>query len=254
MEDTLGLNAAITNLLETGKALAATTLLKGTPERTGVYYLVGPDGKAEMKVADPDWHRELLATPSDLRRFIENVADHNDGTTFYDEQKITFVFDLDDRRNLATTTLVPTPQYIWLAQKSGQTMTQKDFVRLLRINFRSATDGTLLGLVRNLKFSSNADAAGSIQQGRESMGRSIVNEVRGESAIPEEVALTIPIFENHPFMASVNCAVEVITAEQTFKLTPFPLSLKIAMDSALADIAELLSAEGLPPLYRGSPS
>jgi hypothetical protein len=103
------------------------------------------------------------------------------------------------------------------------------------------------------KFSSAADGAGSIQHSRESIGRSINAAVTGEAALPEDVWLTVPVFENHPFRARIACALEIMPQDQTFQLLPFPLEVQQAMDTALADVVNTLKGENVPPAFRGSP-
>jgi hypothetical protein len=61
--------------------------------------------------------------------------------------------------------------------------------------------------------------------------------VTGESSFPEELVLDIQVFENFDFRVKVACAVEIFPADQRFKLTPFPLELKKAMDETMRYIA-----------------
>lgn len=243
---------AIDKIVDLATKAKKTEILKA-PERDGVYFLVGPGGQAKKIVADPSWHHEQLATPAELKAFIESISLTN-GAIFYDEQQIVCVYDRDDRRNLAACKLRLSPQYLWLRDNSQNAMNQQTFVRTLRIMFRNCNETSLLALVRNLKFSSAGEAAGAIQQGRESMSRHIINEVRGEAAIPEEITLAIPVYENHPFTGQVICAVEVMLAEQMFKLTLLPMSLRRCVDDALEDIRVLLDADDMPPMFKGSPS
>lgn len=242
------------------RAAHKTEILKADGEPRGVYYLVGPDGKAHRTVAGPDWHGERLATPAQLRTF---VADHSAGTEdgkgvlFYDESRIVYVYDEGDRRDRAVCELVQSPQFKLLTALSDapKNFDQASFVRLLRITLRGCLppDGNLLPLVRNLKFTSGAETERDVQHGRESVGRQVTAAVRGVDAIPEEVTLLVPVFENHNFKARVACAVEVMTHEQAFRLTPYPLEIKHAMDEAMESVAEVLGSDGLPAAYRGNP-
>lgn len=231
-----------------------TDVLKVSGEREGVYFLVGPDGKATKHVADPSWHREQLETPGELAAFVDSEKGDR-SVVFLNEKQVIFVKDLADRRDIATCTLIETPQIQWLKQCSGKQLQQADFVRLLRITFRGALgpDSGLVALIRNLKFSTAADGGANIQHARESIGRSVMAEVRGESAIPEEVTLRVPVFENHPFIAPVSCAIEVFPHEQAFRLTPFPLQVRMAVDAALANIEELFGVDAMPQVFRGQP-
>lgn len=246
-----GIAEAIDRVAALATGAQKSILLPGAPERKGVYILVGPDGKAETKVAAPDWHREHLATPSDLKEFVQKYQTEK-SAVYYSESQVSFIYDQGDRRDKAMCDLMLSPQYLWLTNDAKNAMNQQTFVRTLRIIFRGCHEGNLLGIVRNLKWNSAGESAGAIQQGRESMAKSVIAEVRGEAAIPEETALVVPVFENHAYAARIACAVEVLPAEQMFRLTPYPMALRHAMDEALASIAELFDGEGLPPLHRGS--
>lgn len=249
------MGSAIQQIERLVKDANKTDVLDVKGERPGTYYLVGPDGAATKHVADPAWHHEKLASPGELRRFIEANKDQG-SAVFYDETKVVFVRDLDDRRDVAICELKETPQFQWLKGQSGMMHSQAELVRVLRIIFRGCLppDGGLLSLIRNLKFNATADGGANLQHARESLGRAITAQVTGEQAIPEETTLMIPVYENHPFLARVVCAIEVFPQEQKFKLTPYPMELRRANDDTLASIAELLTDDGLPPVFRGSPS
>lgn len=250
--ETAGLAQAIKEIERLVTAANRTTLLEARGERGGVYFLVGPDGRAERVLAEPAWSAERLATPAELLRFIQERAGEK-SAVFFGESGATFFYDRDDRRAKASCELVTSPQYQWLAHAKGGVMSQADLVRLLRITFRGClpADGNLLALVRNLKFSTAGEAAVSIQHGRESLGKRVEAAVTGEGVLPEEVTLFIPVFENHPFKARVACALEVCPHEQGFRLTPYPLEVRNALDAAVEDVGTLLTASGLPPAYRG---
>lgn len=241
----------------TKKAMTAQVIQ--VPERKGVYLLQKPDGTAEMMVADPSWHNEVLDTPEELVRFIkDDIAngggDANTAAIFYSEQFINFVYSLEDRRDIATCMLKQSPQYQWLAKFGGQPMTQASLVRALRIDFRGCLQHEgFLTVVRNLKWAVNSDGERAIQHGRESMGKNLIAELKGEAAIPEETALLVPVFDNWNGRKLVRCAVEIDPANQSFAITPYPQEMKTAMDDTLADIAEAFEAiEGLG-VYRGRP-
>lgn len=249
--DSEGMAGAVEKIAELATAGIKTTTFTHESERKGVYYVVGPDGKAVKTLADPAWHHERLGTPAELVRFIEEHKGES-GVVFYGEASVVYVYDINDRRNVAVCELKTTLQYGWLLNPTGA-MRQTDFIRLLRITLRGCLppDSGLLSLVRNLKFNVTTDGGGTVQHGRESIGRSLKAELTGEGSIPEEVRLIVPVFQNHPFSALVTCAVELAPQEQTLQLTPYPMEARRAMDEALADIAERFAGDGMPPAYRG---
>lgn len=260
------LGSAIKEIERITNAAIRTTVLDVKGEPKGMYYLVGPDGKAELQTAEPAWHSELLDTPEELKKFIEvfqgitfdNVgADKGeaDPAVFIAPGEIIFVHDLADRRDVSLCTLAQTEAYKWLAEKSGSQMTQADFIRLLRITFRGCTsaDSVLISLLRKLQFNAASEVSGNLQHGRESVGRSIQSEMVGKDAVPEELTLNVPIFENHVFVAPITCAIEIFPQERVFKLTPYPMQVRRAMDEAMADIETVLTGEDMPPVFRGKP-
>lgn len=152
-----------------------------------------------------------------------------------------------------------------LSEWSGETRearkataySQADFIRLLRIDFAGTHDPVvLLNRVRRMTWTSVTTS--ERQTAKESMGRSIEAQA-GTSAesIPEEITLTVPVFENPGERAvyPVRCAVEVLPEERQFRLTPLPGEVERVFGLALASIAERLAAM-LPkdvPVYIGVP-
>lgn len=69
-----------------------------------------------------------------------------------------------------------------------------EFVRWLVQNLRDEFDAAapgLLGTIRNLKFLTADAQTGNIQQGRESMGRTIDKEITGAKDLPETVTINV---------------------------------------------------------------
>lgn len=229
-------------------------ILSADSEPKHVYYLAGKDG-CQRVVAEPQPLAATIATPEAFVDFCKvQVPDTGQAITYYSESAIILLMDKKERRNKATCPLSLSPQYLWLEKQSNQQMSQANFVRLLRIVFAGCLDGfNLLNVIRNLKWSAGSGTEGNLQHGRESMGKSLTAEVRGENAIPEDVTLTIPIWENWRVNQQVRCAVEIFPQEQQFKILPFPLELRRAMDAALAGLKELLDQDGLPDCYEGKP-
>jgi hypothetical protein len=242
---------AIEKLQQLTSAAAKTTVFPVDVEPKGTYYLVGPDGKAELKVAAPGWHGEKLATPQQLADFVADRKTEN-SVVFYNETGIHFVYDRDDRRDGAYCKLLISPQYSYLSSACSA-MKQSDFIRLLRIQFRGCLgESNLLPLAKNLKFTNDQAAAGQYEQGRQSLSRGVVAQVTGADAFPEEVTLTVPVFENFEMRTTIDCALEVMPMEQQFKLTPFPLELSAAMNETLVAIAGLFTGKDMPPIYKGA--
>lgn len=146
--------------------------------------------------------------------------------------------------------LVSSDEYEWLSTQSSKDMNQEAFIRTLRITLRSCFPNTaLLTIIREVKFDSTTGVTSETQHGRQSISRSIINEVKGLGTIPEEVQLSVQPYENLPYKATVTCAIEINEKTATFKLTPYPGELTKAIESVLAEAVKRLPEE--VPCFRG---
>ena len=253
----------LVNLVKEVKALTEQAMrgeiIRDTPERKGVYFVRNNEGVLEEHTSGPRWHTEVMDSPVQLAAFMrEYDLLSKRGASFYSGGGITTVYDIADRRDIVTCPLKWSQQYTFLdgrAKPGAGAMSQGDLVRILRILFRNCLpqDSVLLSLIRQLKFSAIGENSVAIAHGNESMGRSINNKVSGESAIPDELALLVPIFENHPFRFQIVCALEIFPADSAFKLTPYPGEVQKAMDAALESVRETITGDGLPPAFMGTP-
>lgn len=234
-----------------------TTTFTTNHEPSGYYYIVGPDGNASLQLGTPDWHKETLDSPKEMENFI--IQRKKDGAfdnpaLFYNEQQLVLCYDINDRRDRTVCKLEPSQQYTKLSEIAGKILPQKDIIRLLRIIFRGCLgDSGILNLLRNIKWSVNDGGDSQIQQGRESLGRQIIQQVQGVEVIPEELALTIPMFDNHPTRQRIECAIDVAVESRGFSITPYPQELRKAMEQTLDDISIQFAKEGYPPAFRGTP-
>jgi len=226
-----------------------------SPSLPGVVFVQDKDGDIEERDKPRADYRTKLDTPAAFVDYVkERFKESGAGTVFYTETGLVYVFGDDFAKDRALCPLTLSPQFKKLAAVAGQPLSQQQFVRLLRVDFNGCVGPEgLLPLVRNLKWTSGGESSGNIQHGRESMGRSITAEVRGEQAIPEETYLVVQPWENFPFSTRVDCAIEIDAANKTFALTPYPLSMRRALDAAVDQLAELLTQPGLPPAFLGQP-
>lgn len=218
-----------------------------------VAWKIGPDGHAEKLIVDPKPLAVVLDTPDALVNYANAEADKQKAEFYCSETRIILVLDKAVRRDIATCPLPLSPQYAWLKGKT-EPRTQRDFIRLLRIELRGCLppDSNLLTLARSLKWQTNAETTGNVQHGKESMGRNIDSQVSGPGSIPEEIALTVPVFESFPYRARIACAIDVQVSDQKLQLVPYPLEVDRAMHEAMTEIMLLLSSTELP-CYEGKP-
>ncbi len=224
-------------------------------EPPGYYFVRNPGGKAELVKAKPSLHCEKIESPVEMDKFIAQRMGAKallNPAIFYDEDAVVLAYDIDDRRDFAICNLQRSSQWNKLQQVANKAMPQKDFIRLLRVDFRGClADTSLLNLLRGVQWTANDSGQTNIQHGKESLGRQITSQVQGVDVIPEELALTIPVFENHSFRVRVQCAIDVIVDSRSFGITPFPQEMHNALESALDDILLQFSKEGYPPAFRG---
>lgn len=234
-------------------AAARTTFLQRPGDPKHVVHMVGPYGLVEKQEVEPAPLAVTLATPAELAQYSTDQADPLKAHVFYGEDGIVLVLDKVTRRDRVVCPLTKTGPLKFLEAASVQ-LPQKEFARTLRILLRDCLPGTgLLNLVRNIKWQSAGETAGAIAHGKESMGRSISAQVLGTDAFPEEVTLTVRLWENFDWRADVQCALEIFPHEQRFQLTPFPMQIATALEEGLAAIAVFLEDAQKAPIYLGNP-
>lgn len=234
------------------------SLMNAPQEPEGFYYLQQPKAlAAALTLAAPKWHAERLESPAELAKFIQDRIDrgilNGDPAIFYGKESVALVYNLITRRDVATCILKPSAQFLTLTKQAGVCRSQKDFIRDLRVIYRNClSDNSLINNLRGIKWGNSDTGGAEIQHGKESMGRQIINQVQGMDIIPEEITLTLPVFENHPFRTTIQCAVDINPEARSFALTPFPQEVHNAMENTLDDILLGLDKDKFPPAFRGS--
>lgn len=227
-----------------------------TPEPGDVYFVETADNRLERHIAEQLREYELCG-PEEFARFaVENYdPEKKSSIVFYDENGLTFFFDESDRRERARCQLTFSEQFRWLFGNSSARFQQRDFLNVLRITFHGCRpEGSdIVRTLRDLKWSNHSETGGSLQHGQESLGSHIEARVTTQSNIPEEILLTIPIWQEFGVTHPVLCAIDISVADRTFRLVPFPQQLEMAVESGLDAIAELLNHSSIPKVYRGRP-
>lgn len=239
-------------------------LLALPQEKPGAYAIVTPGksgGTLVERVAKPTWHNETLETPGQLNAFIgaldelrsDAAKSADPGVVYVSKEQVTFCYSFEDRRDRAVVPLVISKPFAWLSTPS-QSMDQKTLIRTLRIVFADClpSDSNLISLLRSLRFTNNGEAQVDVQKGREAIGKNILNEVRGVDALPDEVVLTVPVFENTRSVVTIRCALEVYPDTQRFELIALPSQLHRGMTIALDDILSVVTANTNVKAFIGS--
>jgi hypothetical protein len=220
---------------------AKPTISAFTGEPEGYYLVARPTGELTRHEAARPWRNHQCHAIADFCSYVCGGADAKVNGEFppvvwYSRAGAVAILNDDaSRRDRVTLPLKLSPQIEKLIQIAGLTAnggwwSQADFVRLLRISFKGCLDGiSLLSVIRNVKFTTNAQGAGVIQHTKRSTGQSIESEITGEGTIPEEVVLRVPVFVGMPVAATVHCAIEVDPTKGNFQLVPFPDAIEGAI-------------------------
>lgn len=246
--------------------LAAHAVETVSAEQRGVYFLRGADGTLERHRAKLDPAGAELHTIADLvaavardpgvhRIFVNNagaVATATDGHAAW----------------IYTLPLPVHPVFELLeSMKRGQTMKQKQIVRLLRTQLGGYVPDSVIENLRLVKTSSASSSEALTAQGNKHVDLSIrrAATLKDGNAIPESFRWCVPVFDL-PELLSVNPFVTVLLdvepaerADDTeFTLTPRHDDLHLARQEALdALVKQIREHEGLPaglPVLRGAPA
>lgn len=136
---------------------------------------------------------------------------------------------------------------------------QKDFVRVLRMEFQSALGtaaNSVIAACRAIRFSESQRGQSTVSNGRQSLGRELESEVVADvGTIPETLEFRLPVYMD-PLLqmpATILCDLEVNPLDQTFTLTPFPGQVEAALDK-LSDVVRAVVADAGVPFFRGTDS
>lgn len=166
-------------------------------------------------------------------------------TIWVSDNAIVLVTDDEDRRDVVTMPLTKSAGFLRLeALEKNPTLDQLGMLRTLRIDLKgTAGRADLLTVIRSLKWRQSASGHVDVQQGKESLGKVIENEVTGAGAIPEEVMVSVPVYSNPGESKKsypVACDLEVIASEQVFRFRPVADELRNTLTLAQGEIVGYL--------------
>jgi hypothetical protein len=252
----------IERVVKTGM-IVSPSLLKLPDEPPGHYAIVVPtpsgrDASINFKLAKPAWHREKLETPAQLIRFIESMKSDRKvspqaGAVYISDSQIIYVYDFEDRRNVAICPLQKSEPWEWL-EADQPPMNQRDMIRALRITFDGALDGgsSLISVMRNVRWTNDGNVEANLQRGKEALGRQISNAVAGVENFPDEFTVSVPVFSNFAFDVRVRVALEIMPLEQRFEVIPFPNQLEKALGKTFDLLVSQIAGTDVPT-FIGSP-
>lgn len=220
----------------------------------------------------PPLRKHVVHSLDDLIEYAKQVAtlvDADGGphpVVWHGTRQVVLVVDDGDRRDTVTFPLTHSGRLNRLSQleREKTSFDQKRFVRLLRIELGMAND-PIVAKFRKLDWKVADDSTGNVQHGKDRMGKAIQAEVQGVDELPEEISVSVPVYqeagERQEYV--VRCAVEIDPINQLFFLIPLPEEIQKAIDNAQADIERRLLdgllVEGMVespatiPVYYGTP-
>ena len=270
-DDSFPAGAAIREIRELARQQPFVAVHKPPAEPEGRYLIVKPSGEYEWRDARPSSVKIECADPSEVysAAIRSGVLDldvssydraGNEITAlrvFLGESGLLCVMGWSDNFNSDQYRCPFKKSPPMLALERPQALEQDAFVRFLRIDLAGAIDKSILGLVRNVRWSKTETAGGSVDQMKQdhSLGRSVELQVTGADKLPDATPVEIKVFDAEwavPFR--IECALEVLHNDRKFRLTPFPGQLSAAIKKQIDLVAEACPEEIKPHLYRGSVS
>lgn len=242
------------------------TMIDGRPREVAK---VGADGSVTFLDAAPPDRRHVLASVAQVPTFVEFATEKLNGrpSVWYDASGVRVVV-VDDapshRADFAAVDFDHDQTFVRLSNLAGTWFPQKAFVRLLRVDLADAATESSLNLLkvsRVIGFSESTGSHGTVELGRQSLGKDIESQIRSEVGdFPDSVTLNVRIFDD-PFLTrrfEITCAVDVNPREGTFNLAPLPGQLSEAVDEQVRLIGVYLDShesigEADVPLFNGRP-
>lgn len=221
-------------------------LLQSTAVKAAGPYLVGEsrDGRERMFIkpngdvlrhdAGPFPRNHIFGALNDLVAFAArftnpSVWHHNDG--------VTVLCHDGNRGDVGKMPLMLSSQFEALVEAEKQPrFSQSKFIRLLHRTLD--VDPVVVLPFRRLDFQVIAASHGEFGHGKDRMGKSVQAEVKGTSAIPDEITVHVPVYQSPGERASepVACSVDLDPQENLILFSPLPGELSKVLESRQFDI------------------
>lgn len=214
------------------------------------------NGELTPILIPPPLRNHALGSVGALCEFAETFAAK--GSVWHDEEQIVVVLDNDDRRDVATLDLEKSAPFVrleFLADKRPA-LTQRDLIRLLRHELRSAGAEHVLSSVKRLDFKRSNDGRSNLEHGKESLGRSVEMAVNSAEAIPEFFLSTVSVYTTPgaEYQKTIYATLEIDVQNERFVVLPDDDSITDAIHDVQHDLhGALVEALGDIPVYYGRP-
>lgn len=124
------------------------------------------------------------------------------------------------------------------------------FMRSLRVLFDADKDqgaSLVYATLSALNFRTNVTADSQVKHGDESLGKSVEAQVltKGSmTALPEEISLSLQVWDEYPFILSITCRIEIDSAAAKLALVPQRRNVNDLMQRSIESL-EMCLRDGL---------
>lgn len=221
-----------------------------------VYLITNPStGRCEIVDASPD-EFGTVASIEDLVKVSETKinADTNNARAVYVSQAKA-VLQLGSEFKPKSRYVLPLRVNPVVSVLTGnlKEMDHKTCMRRLRVELASTfiEPEDFKTSVSSLKFTTTAENATTVRKGDESIGKSIMAKVTGESDIADEILVTFPVYPDvaPEFKTVVRCSVIIDSMDQKISIVPIPGEVERGLIEAQKHIAGEIKRR----LYSGIP-
>lgn len=231
-------------------------VLKIENEPAHVYCIADSEGKLEFRESEPQPRNHRVRDLEGIMAWAENKP----AAIWYSRSGVCVLLDDLTRRDIVRLDLSFHPQLLRLKSlENGRIwLDQKSFIALLRIDLDGCIDtqANLIDIFRRIRFRKQEEGSTVVLQNKASLGRAIEAEMSGSGAIPEEILLTVPVFDGAmQYPMPIRCALEADPAQEKFQLVPFVGQIEKAVCMAENAIGRTLRSElgAASAIFYGSP-
>ncbi len=227
------------------------------------YYLRTADGTLERHEAKPSPRAHKTLDIASLVRFGAALdTGESSPVLWYSRVGLVLIVDDATRRDRVSMSLEFSPQMLLLQSLERETKwyTQAQFLSLLRVKLGACliNHPALIPSLRKIKFRTSSEGGSEIVQAKASVGKSLSAELSGAEPIPEEVTLSVSIFNGRAEYSEIVCSLDVDPEKVTFSLTPLAGAVEDAIregESQLRNViaSEMDGAQLDVPVYYGTP-
>lgn len=220
--------------------------------------LVRHGSELETRSLPPPLRDATLQGLDDVVSFIGSSGRAPRPELYYSDAGVRVLLDAEDRREQATLALAESARFDLLRElTTPKSFGQREAVKFLRYRLAGTNVDHVVSALRQIDFSRRSSGAGTVEHGKESLGRSVEAAVQQADRIPDAFEVTTPVWTNpglRQITATVTVGLYLDLEKPAIELGVLPDEIESALCTALEELRRLL-AERLPevPLFHGAP-